>query len=88
MKFPGPANAVVVKFVHSYSAAPGSQVWIPGADIALLIKPHCGNISHKTEEDWHRCQLSNSLPQAKRRRLASDVSSGPIFLNTQKKPHF
>ena len=64
------------------------QVQIPGADIALLIKPCCGGVPHKIEEDWH----SNNLPQAKRGRLATDVDSGPMFLththvhtDTQKK---
>ena len=25
------------------------------ADLALLIKPCCGRVPHKVEEDWHRC---------------------------------
>ena len=45
---------VVVNFVHSASAAWDSQVRIPGADLALGVKPHFGGIPHKTEEDWHR----------------------------------
>ena len=48
-------SGVVVKFVHSASGAQGSQVQIPGIDLGLLIKPHCGSIPHKVEEDWHRC---------------------------------
>ena len=28
---------------------------ILGADLALLVKPCCGGILHKIEEDWHRC---------------------------------
>ena len=48
-------GGLVVKFVHSASAAWGSQVLILGPDLALLIRPHCGSIPHKIEKDWHRC---------------------------------
>ena len=75
-----PARGVVVKFPRSSSVARRLQVQIPGTDLTPLVKPRCGSIPHKIEEDWHRCQLSNNLPQAKRRRLATEVSSGPIFL--------
>ena len=51
----GELGGVVVKFACSASAAQGSQVRIPGADLALVIKPHCGGIPHKIGEDWHRC---------------------------------
>ena len=53
----GQPSAVVLRFGHSASAAWGSQVQILGADLALLIliQPYCGSISHKIEEDWHRC---------------------------------
>ena len=44
-------GGTVVKFAHSASVAQGSRAWIPGADLAPLIKPHCGCIPHKTEED-------------------------------------
>ena len=27
------------------------QVWIPGADLAPLIKPHYGSLLHKIRED-------------------------------------
>ena len=70
----------MVKFVHSTSAAQGSQVRIPGVDLALLIKPCCGGVPHKIGEDW----LSDNIPQAKRGRLTTDVSSGPIFLTKNK----
>ena len=39
---PGSADDVMVEFVCSASVAQGSQVWIPGADPAPLVKPHCG----------------------------------------------
>ena len=31
------------------------QVWISGTDLAPLVKPLCGGIPQKIEEDWHRC---------------------------------
>ena len=46
---------MVVKFTCSALVAGGSQVWILGVELALLIKPHCSDIPHKVEEDWHRC---------------------------------
>ena len=36
--------------------------------------------TYKEEEEWHRYKLNNNLPQAKRGKLAADVSLGPIFL--------
>ena len=48
-------GGVVVRFVHSALVAQGLQVRIPGVDLVLLVKPRCGSIPHKTEEDWHRC---------------------------------
>ena len=75
----------MVKFAQSTSVAKGSQVQIPGADLALLIKPCCGGIPHKIEEDWHRCQLRDNLLQAKRGILTTDVSLGPIFFVKIKK---
>ena len=98
----GQPSGVAVKFVCSVSVVAGSQVQILGADLAQLIRSCCGGVSHKLEEDWHRRQLTNNLPQAKRGRLAqmsahqqssqakrgrlaTDVSSGPIFLIHKKK---
>ena len=62
----GLPGGVVVKFARSASGAWGSQVRIPGVDLAPLIRPHCGSIPHKIEEDWHRRQLSDNLPQVNR----------------------
>ena len=55
----GQPGGVVVKFTCHTSVAQGSQVPIPGMDLAPL-KPSCGSISckieeDKIEEDWHRC---------------------------------
>ena len=51
----GLPGGMVVKFTCSALVAWGSQVCIQGVDLALLVKPHCGSIPHKIEEDWHRC---------------------------------
>ena len=45
---------VAVKTVCSALVAWGLWVWIPGTDLAPLVKPRCGGIPHKIEEDWHR----------------------------------
>ena len=47
----GQPSDIVVKFVHSTSAALGSQ----GMDPAPLVKPCGGGILYKIEEDWHTC---------------------------------
>ena len=57
----------VVKFARSALVAWGSQVRILGVDLALLIKPCCGGVPLKIEEDWHRCYLSGSLPHKKKK---------------------
>ena len=48
-----PAGAAI-KCSHSASAAQGSQVRIPGADMAPLGMPHCGRRpTYTVEEDEH-----------------------------------
>ena len=47
----GRPGGVVVKFLHSALAAWGLQVQIPGVDLAPLVKPCCGSITHKIEDD-------------------------------------
>ena len=51
----GSPDGLVVKFMHSAFVVRDSWVRILGADLAPLIKPHCGSIPHKIEEDWQRC---------------------------------
>ena len=46
-------SGVMVKFVCSALVAWGSQVQILSSDLASLVKPRCGSIPHKIEEDWH-----------------------------------
>ena len=49
-------GGTVVKFPHSTLVVQGSQVRIPGADMALLGKPCCGrHPTYKVEEDGHGC---------------------------------
>ena len=48
--------AAAVKFARFASATQGLPVQIPGADMALLIKPCCGrHPTYKVEEDGDRC---------------------------------
>ena len=46
------------------------------------------HLVYKIKEGWHRCYLRANLPQAKRGRLTTDVSSEGIFLTKiTAKPH-
>src|SRR3712207_1453505 len=50
----GQSRGIVARFVRPASVAQGLQVQILGTDLVLLIKPRCGSIPHKTEEDWQQ----------------------------------
>ena len=81
----GHPGGMVVKFTCSILAAQDSQVRILATDLAPLIKPCCGSIPRKTKEDCHRYYLSDNLPQAKRGRLATGLSSGTISFTNKTK---
>ena len=52
----GQPGGTAVKCTRSILAARGSPVQIPGADMALLVKPCCGRCpTYKVEEDGHGC---------------------------------
>ena len=52
----GQPGGTVIKFAHSASAAWGSPVQIPGADMAPLGKLCCGRRpTYKVEEDGRGC---------------------------------
>ena len=74
MGWPGGA---AVKCIPSTLVARGSPVWIPGADMALLGKPHCGRCpAYKVEEDEHVCELRASLPQQKEEARQQMLAQG------------
>ena len=70
-------GGIVVKFARFASVVWGSQVWILGMDLALLIKPHCGGTPHKIEEDWHRCSLRANLPHKKEKEKKPQGEPSP-----------
>ena len=72
----GPPGGIVVKFACSTSVAWGLQIRIKDADPASLVKPHRGSILHKTEEDWHRCLLSDNLPHKKKEIYFNHLNDG------------
>ena len=79
----GQPSGLVVKFVHSALGTQGSRVWIPGMDLRTTYQALLWwHPTYKIDEDWtdDSLWLSDNLSQAKRRGLATDVSSGPIFL--------
>ena len=68
----GQPSGVVVKFTCSVLAAWGSWVRIPGVDLALLIRSHCGGVPHKVEEDWHDVSSGPIFP-IKKKKILTDV---------------
>ena len=71
------SSGVVVKFAHSASATRGSQAQILGMDGQRSSHAVVSSHIKQRKTDGY---VSNSLPQAKSRRVATDVSSGPNFL--------
>ena len=81
----GQPHGLVVGFGTLHFGSTSSWVWILDTDLChrsamLWWQPIC-----KIEEDWHRYLLTDNLPQVKRGRLATDVTSWPIFLKKKKK---
>ena len=79
-------RGLVVEFVHSTSTARGSRVWIMGMDLhtaheAMLWR----RPSYKVEEDWHRCSLSNNLPQWKEEDWQQTLAQGRSSFQKKKK---
>ena len=75
----------MVQFARSTSVVHGWQAWIPGVGLAPLIKPQCGGIPHKIEEDWHRCQLRANLPPEKEEDWLQMLAQGQSSSHTHKK---
>ena len=76
--------SLVAQWLSAHVLAQGSPVWIPGADMALLDMPCCGRRpTYKLEEDGVRMLAQGQSSLAKRGGLAV-VSSGLIFLETNK----
>ena len=75
-----------LKSARSASAAQGSLVRIPGADMAPLVKPPCGRRpTYKVEEDGHGWMLAQGQSSSAKRGGLAAVSSGLIFLKKTKK---
>ena len=52
----GQPGGIVVAFAHSASAAQGSYVRIPGADLHTVHQAMLWwGPTYKVEEGWHRC---------------------------------
>ena len=76
----GRPSSIVVNFACSAVVAQGSQDQNPGVDLCTTHQAMLWqHPTYKIEEAWNRCSLGDNLPQAKGGRLATDVSSGPIF---------
>ena len=73
----GRPGGTAVMCTRSASAARGSPVRIPGADMAPLGKPRCGNRpTCKVEEGGHGCELRASLPQQKEENWQQMLAQG------------
>ena len=73
----GRPHGLVVKFSMLCLSGPGL---VPGYGPMPLVSHAVAATHIQNTEDGHRYWLSANLPQAKRGRLATDVSSGRIFL--------
>lgn len=73
----GQPGGMLVGFACPALVARDSQVQIPGMDYfsSHVVAASC---IQNMEEDWCSCYFRDSLPQARRGRLVTDVSSGTI----------
>ena len=77
----------MVKFMGSTSLAWGSPVQILGADLAPFVRPCCGGVPYRRTRRtyyWIYNYVLELWGGNKRRRLTTDVSSGPIFPTKKK----
>ena len=79
MKFTRPAQCIVVRSTPSTSAAQGP--WFMGHGHTHCLSSHAMAVSHiQNRGRLAQVLAQGQSSQAKRGRLATDVSSGPIFL--------
>ena len=73
-------SGIVVMFTHSALVAQGSLIQILGTDLTEPIKPCWGGIPHRRTRRMCNHVLGLWGGKKTRGRLATDLSSGPIFL--------
>ena len=76
----------MVKITHTAFAVRDSQIEIPGSDLAPLVKPHCGGMLHKTEEDWHNVSKATTFHQKKKISSYDDQYDDQYFNNVSNWP--
>ena len=78
----------MVKYMHFTLAAWSLQVWIPSVDLPPLIRPCCGRIPHKIEEDGIDVSSVTIFLKQKeedwQQMVAQGQSSSPKKKNKQK----
>ncbi len=65
---------IVVKFAHYALEAHSSQVWISSVNRAPLVKPCCGSIPHKIEEDWQQTLAQGQSSSLKKKEMMILIS--------------
>ena len=68
------ASGIAVKFTSSTLVACDSQVWIPGTDLAPLIKPRCGGIHMQNRESLAQ-MLAQWRPSSSKKRKIDNICS-------------
>ena len=78
-------GGTVVKFMHSALVVRDSQVRILGTDTHTAHQTmQWQSPIYEIEEYWHRCQLSDNLPQAKRGKLDTMLAQRQSASHTKK----